>query len=47
MTRVESSQGADESPLLIAKATDENLASENWGLNLEVCDKVSTDGTNG
>lgn len=29
------------------KATDENLASEDWALNLEVCDKVSGDGTTG
>lgn len=25
----------------IAKATDENMTSENWGLILEVCDKVT------
>ena len=29
------------------KATDENLASEDWGLNIEVCDKVSGDGATG
>ena len=29
------------------KATDENLASEDWALNIEVCDKVSGDGTTG
>ncbi|KAK6856271.1 ESCRT-0 subunit protein hse1 [Apiospora arundinis] len=27
----------------IAKATDENLTSEDWGAIIEVCDKVSTD----
>ncbi|KAK8844167.1 hypothetical protein IAR55_006961 [Kwoniella newhampshirensis] len=32
---------------LIIKATDENLASEDWALNLEVCDKVSGEGQNG
>ncbi|WRT69235.1 uncharacterized protein IL334_006219 [Kwoniella shivajii] len=32
---------------LIGKATDENLASEDWALNLEVCDKVSGEGENG
>ncbi|WWD21174.1 hypothetical protein CI109_105658 [Kwoniella shandongensis] len=32
---------------LIVKATDENLASEDWALNLEVCDKVSSEGQNG
>ena len=30
-----------------AKATNENLASEDWALNLEVCDKVSGDGQSG
>jgi hypothetical protein len=30
-----------------AKATDENLASEDWALNLEVCDKVSGEGQTG
>lgn len=29
------------------KATDENLASEDWALNIEVCDKVTGDGSNG
>lgn len=29
------------------KATDENLASEDWGLNIEVCDKVGSDGPTG
>ena len=29
------------------KATDENLASEDWGLNIEVCDKVGSDGATG
>lgn len=28
----------------IAKATDENLTSEDWSAILEVCDKVTTDG---
>ncbi|WVW79534.1 hypothetical protein I302_101503 [Kwoniella bestiolae CBS 10118] len=32
---------------LIVKATDENLASEDWALNIEVCDKVSGEGENG
>ncbi|KAK1922734.1 glycosyl transferase [Papiliotrema laurentii] len=32
---------------LIVKATDENLASEDWALNLEVCDKVSGEGQAG
>ncbi|WVQ81366.1 hypothetical protein IAT38_003489 [Cryptococcus sp. DSM 104549] len=32
---------------LIVKATDENLASEDWQLNIEVCDKVSSEGQNG
>lgn len=31
----------------VAKATDENLTSENWQLNLDVCDKVSNEGENG
>ncbi|WVN87815.1 uncharacterized protein L203_103010 [Cryptococcus depauperatus CBS 7841] len=32
---------------LVAKATDENLASEDWALNMELCDKVSGEGQNG
>ncbi|WVQ93060.1 hypothetical protein IAU59_000124 [Kwoniella sp. CBS 9459] len=32
---------------LIVKATDENLASEDWALNMEVCDKVGGEGPNG
>ncbi|PWN33117.1 uncharacterized protein FA14DRAFT_104533, partial [Meira miltonrushii] len=32
---------------IVAKATDENLTSENWQLNLDVCDKVSNEGENG
>lgn len=32
---------------IVAKATDENLTSENWQLNLDVCDKVSSEGENG
>lgn len=28
---------------IVAKATDENLTSEDWGLNLQVCDKLSGD----
>ncbi|KAI9636935.1 uncharacterized protein MKK02DRAFT_34014 [Dioszegia hungarica] len=31
----------------LVKATDENLASEDWALNLEVCDKVSSEGATG
>jgi hypothetical protein len=31
----------------IVKATDENLASEDWALNIEVCDKVTGDGSSG
>ncbi|KAI1630559.1 hypothetical protein F4809DRAFT_282516 [Biscogniauxia mediterranea] len=40
--------GAASSPYdePIAKATDENLTSEDWGAIIEVCDKVSSD-TNG
>lgn len=29
------------------KATDENLASEDWALNIDVCDKVTGDGQSG
>jgi signal transducing adaptor molecule len=29
------------------KATDENLASEDWDVNLQICDKVTAEGTNG
>lgn len=32
---------------IVAKATDENLTSENWELNLDVCDKVSGEGEAG
>ncbi|ORY24203.1 hypothetical protein BCR39DRAFT_582372 [Naematelia encephala] len=32
---------------IIVKATDENLASEDWALNIEVCDKVSGEGQTG
>lgn len=32
---------------MAVKATDENLASEDWGLNIEVCDKVGSDGAAG
>ncbi|CAD6580443.1 MAG: ESCRT-0 subunit protein hse1 [Tremellales sp. Tagirdzhanova-0007] len=31
----------------IVKATDENLASEDWALNIDVCDKVTGDGQAG
>lgn len=29
--------------VLTVKATDEKLTSEDWGLNLELCDKVTED----
>ena len=32
---------------LPVKATDENLASEDWALNIDVCDKVTGDGQAG
>ncbi|UZJ56070.1 hypothetical protein CBS101457_005390 [Exobasidium rhododendri] len=32
---------------IVVKATDENLTSENWQLNLDVCDKVTSDGPSG
>lgn len=32
---------------IVNKATDENLTAENWQLNLDVCDKVSSDGEAG
>lgn len=32
---------------VVTKATDENLTSENWQLNLDVCDKVTTEGSSG
>jgi hypothetical protein len=38
---------ATEELTSIVKATDENLASEDWALNIEVCDKVTGDGQNG
>lgn len=28
---------------ILAKATDENLTSEDWGAIIEVCDKVTSD----
>lgn len=31
----------------VAKATDENLTSENWELNLDVCDRVTNEGETG
>lgn len=31
----------------LVKATDENLASEDWALNMDVCDRVSGDGQTG
>lgn len=37
---------ADYSDDATAKATDENLTSEDWGAIMEVCDRVSND-TNG
>lgn len=33
--------------LCLVKATDENLASEDWALNIDVCDRVSGDGQTG
>lgn len=39
--------GGDDTPLLTlsntAKATDENLTSEDWAAIMEVCDRVSGD----
>jgi len=37
---------AAKNPLedIVTKATSEELTSENWELNLEVCDKVSSGG---
>ncbi|KAL1407493.1 ESCRT-0 subunit protein hse1 [Vanrija albida] len=32
---------------IVTKATDENLASEDWDINLQVCDKVTEEGTAG
>jgi signal transducing adaptor molecule len=32
---------------LVNKATDENLASENWDVNLQICDKVNDEGAPG
>ncbi|WOO78542.1 Class E vacuolar protein-sorting machinery protein HSE1 [Vanrija pseudolonga] len=32
---------------IVTKATDENLASEDWDINLQVCDKVTEEGTTG
>ncbi|KAK4689366.1 signal transducing adaptor molecule, partial [Tremellales sp. Uapishka_1] len=32
---------------IVGKATDENLASEDWDLNIQVCDKVSDEGQTG
>ncbi|KAG6039398.1 hypothetical protein E4U41_002722, partial [Claviceps citrina] len=34
-------------PVRTAKATDENLTSEDWGAIIEVCDKVTADDANG
>lgn len=31
----------------VGKATDENLTSENWEYNLNVCDRVDNDNENG
>lgn len=33
----------DSHMLCLAKATDENLTSEDWGSIMEVCDRVSGD----
>lgn len=30
-------------PIVIVKATDENLTSEDWGAIIDLCDKVSSD----
>jgi len=32
---------------VVIKSTDENLTSESWELNLDVCDKVSGEGESG
>lgn len=32
---------------VVIKATDENLTSEDWELNLDVCDRVTTEGEAG
>lgn len=32
---------------LVARATDENLPTENWEVNLDLCDRVSSDGESG
>lgn len=43
-----SSWSRERSELInLVKATDENLPTEDWALNLEVCDKVSSDGPTG
>ncbi|KAL8399181.1 hypothetical protein RB596_007852 [Gaeumannomyces avenae] len=36
-------QGASPFDAVIAKATDENLTSEDWGAIMEVCDKVASE----